>query len=262
MAQLTDPHICPPGKLLSDVVDTAAHLRDAVAHLSELEVAPDLVVATGDLTDAGSPAEYEHLIELLAPLPMPYVVLPGNHDDTDNLAAVIAPPHALAQAGVGWQYVVDAGPLRVIALDTRVPGEPGGRLGPQRLAWLDFVLGESDAPTIVALHHPPFVTGIQHMDTMGLADSDALGDVIEAYPHIVRVISGHLHRSITCGWRGTVVTTCPSTAHQVALDLAPGQAHWRREPPAVQLHVWLRDSQSLVTHTSYVGDYGPSEPFG
>ncbi len=84
---------------------------------------------------------------------------------------------------------------------------------------------------------------------------------MERHPHVVRVICGHVHRPVTTGWHGTVVTIAPSTAHQVALDLTDGEARWRREPPGVQLHVWLPDEQLLVTHTSPIGDYGPIERF-
>jgi 3',5'-cyclic AMP phosphodiesterase CpdA len=111
------------------------------------------------------------------------------------------------------------------------------------------------------VHHPPHVTGIDHMDGMRLADGDALGEVVERHPHVVRVITGHIHRDITALWHGTVVTTSPSTAHQVVLDLDDGPARWSLEPPGVQLHVWLPEVASLVTHTSHIGDFGPTAPF-
>jgi 3',5'-cyclic AMP phosphodiesterase CpdA len=172
-----------------------------------------------------------------------------------NLAEVLP---ALA----GWPSATDVGPLRLVLLDDSVRDSPNGCVGPDQLAWLDRTLAATSAPTILAVHHPPFATGVRHMDSMGLDDADALGDVIERHPHVVRVITGHLHRNITVGWRGTVVTTTPSTAHAVALDLADGAApRWRREPPAVHLHVWLPDEQLLVTHTSPIGDYGPAETF-
>lgn len=261
VAQLTDPHIPPPGRLLAGRIDTPRMLAAAVSHVRALEPLPDLVVVSGDLTDTGHPEEYLHLAELLEPLDLSLVLLPGNHDDPTALAEVFGRPEGAADAAIGWQQVVEVGPLRVVTLDTRVPGEPGGRLGPDRLAWLEEALGRSSAPTIVALHHPPFASGIQHMDGMALADADALGEVIERHRHVVRLITGHLHRNITLGWRGTVVTTCPSTAHQVALDLTGGPARWRREPPAVHLHVWLPHTATLVTHTSPIGDHGPAEPF-
>ena len=254
VAQLTDPHILDAGEQLGGRIDTAGYLRAAVAHVNGLRPQPALVIITGDLTDEGSIEQYEHLAALLEPLAAPFVLLPGNHDLPENIAKVFP---ALAD----WPRTADIGPLRLVLLDDSVRNSPNGRVGPEQLEWLDRALRATTLPTIVAVHHPPFVTGLQHMDEMGLDDADALGDVIERHSHVVRIITGHLHRDITAGWRGTVVTTAPSTAHQVALDLVGGDARWRREPPAVHLHVWLPDEELLVTHASPIGDFGPNEPF-
>ncbi len=265
IAQLSDVHMVAPGGRLLGRIDTPTYLHAAVAHLASLEPRPDLVLLTGDLTGDGLPEEYEHLAEVLARLPSPVLLLPGNHDDRDALAARFPRPVSTVPVPpeLGWQAALDVGPLRVIGLDSVVPGDPGGRLGPARLAWLDEALASSRAPTIVALHHPPFATGIRHMDTMALADADGLGAVIARHPHVERVVVGHVHRAVTTAWCGTVVTIAPSGAHQVALDLGDGPAQWRREPPGVLLHVWLPDERggALVTHVSPIGDYGPVEPF-
>lgn len=266
VAQLSDPHVTVPGAPLFGRIDTGALLRDAVHHVNGLDPRPDLVVLTGDLTGDGHLDEYRHLATLLRALHVPWVVVPGNHDDRDALAEVVGRPEPWPGDAVGWQQALQVGPLRLLLLDSQLPGSPSGRLGPARLAWLEQHLAASDGPTVLALHHPPYATGIRHMDTMQLEDGDALGAVVERHRHVVRILSGHVHRSITVGWRGTVVTTCPSTAHQVALDLEDREARWRREPPAVQLHVWLPEAEggagSLVTHTSPIGDHGPLEPFG
>jgi 3',5'-cyclic AMP phosphodiesterase CpdA len=231
LAQLSDPHVTAPGQLLSGGIDTPALLRDAVAHLNALDPAPDLVLATGDLTADGRPEEYRHLGELLADLRLPVVVVPGNHDDRGPLSEVLPRPEPWPGDEVGWQQAIAVGPLRLLLLDSLLPGSPGGRLGPARLAWLDSELARDAAPTIVAQHHPPYLTGVRHMDEMGLEDATALGDVIERHRHVVRIASGHIHRSISVGWRGTVVTTCPSTAHQVVLQLVDAEPCWRLEPP-------------------------------
>ena len=143
-------------------------------------------------------------------------------------------------------------------LDSLLPGEPGGRLDADQLAWLDAVLAAAPAaPTLVALHHPPFVTGIAHMDAMALAsaDAEALGAVIERHPQVERVLCGHLHRSISRRWRGTIAQIAPSVAHAVALDLRPdGPAAWTREPPGMLLH-WWRPDAGLVTHLQPVGPF-------
>ncbi len=168
--------------------------------------------------------------------------------------------HYLQSASSFIQYVIDDFPLRLVALDTVIPGQSGGTLCDERLAWLESALAESRKPTVVALHHPPFITGIGHMDRIGLDASTKLEHIVARHPHVERVIAGHLHRPITVRFGGTIASTCPSPAHQVVLDLAPdGADHFVMEPPAFQLHWW--NGQQLVTHTEYIGDFGPSYPF-
>ena len=111
----------------------------------------------------------------------------------------------------------------------------------------------------MALHHPPFVTGISHMDAMGLDEAAArgLGAIVERHPQVERVQAGHLHRSILCRWHGTIAATAPSVAHAVALDLNDEPAAWSLEPPGFLLHRWTPET-GLVTHLVPIGDYPPT----
>lgn len=262
IAQISDTHIKPEGRLAYRRVDTAAFLARAVDHLRRLVPGPDVVLATGDLVDAGRPEEYAHLRRLLAPLPMPVFLVPGNHDAREPMRDVFADHAYLPRNGEFLHYVVDDYPLRLIGLDTLVPGEGGGRLGEARLRWLARRLEEApERPTLIFMHHPPFRTGIARMDAIGLVDADAFGAVIERHRQVEAIVCGHLHRPIHTRWRGTVVTTAPSPAHQVALDVREsGDLGWVLEPPAVLLHLW-RPGQGVVTHTSYIGDYAGPYPF-
>jgi 3',5'-cyclic-AMP phosphodiesterase len=99
------------------------------------------------------------------------------------------------------------------------------------------------------------------MDRMGLANPEALEEVIARHPQVERVISGHLHRAIVTRFGGTIASTCPSPAHQVALDLADdAQSRFMMEPPAFQLHLW-REGTGLITHTAAIGDFAGPYPF-
>ncbi len=157
------------------------------------------------------------------------------------------------------QYTVEDWPLRLVALDTLVPGESGGRLCAERLAWLETRLAERpERPTFVFMHHPPFATGIASMDAMGLDGIDALAAVIRRHLQVERIACGHLHRTIVRRFAGTVACTCPATAHQIALDLPPAQRLAAvMEPPACLLHLWMGDTDGLVTHVSLIGDRHP-----
>lgn len=262
VCQISDLHIKSPGRLSYHVVDCAAMLARGVAEILRLPQQPDVVVVTGDLADFGRPEEYAHVRELLAPLPMRVLLLPGNHDDREQLRAAFPEHQYLRQCEPFVQYAIEDWPLRIVALDTVNPGESGGRLCAERLAWLERQLASAPTyPTLVVMHHPPFRTLIGHMDDIGLEGSDALADVIRAHPQVERVLCGHLHRPIQVRFAGTIASTCPSVAHQVALDLSPvAPSQFCMEPPAFQLHAWS-EASGVVSHTAYIGEFAGPYPF-
>lgn len=290
VAQLSDLHIVANARLCLNIIDTASFLREAVETLNRLNPQPDAVVISGDLVNDGRVNQYEHLRVLLGALNPDLranlLLLPGNHDDRDNLRQVFPEHRELvadreasgSTAPVRCDFVRDlvgrgdldgpGGPggggqeptLRVIALDTVIAGEPGGDLTESQLHWLDAQLAEfPDRPTLVVLHHPPFATGIAHMDACGLApaSASALARVISRHPNVHRVSAGHVHRTISRRWAKTVASTVPSVAHAVALDLRVGSpaspGAWTYEPPSITLHYW--DGDALITHQRACGEF-------
>lgn len=261
IAQITDTHIRLPGKLAYRRVDTAKYLAEAVAHVNRLDPAPDAVVMTGDLVDFAMPAEYEHLAALIAPLKAPVYLLPGNHDGRDEMRQGFPRHRYLPREGL-LNYTVEDWPVRLVAVDTLIPGQGGGEVSDEGLAWLERTLAAAPRrPTMVLMHHPPFRTGISFMDGYGLRNSDRFAAVIARHPQVERIVAGHLHRSIQCRVGGTVATTCPSPAHQIVLDLRPGAPlGFAMEPPGYQLHTWF-EGTGLVTHTVTVGTFDGPYPF-
>jgi 3',5'-cyclic-AMP phosphodiesterase len=263
-AQISDLHIKPPGELAYGKVDTASLLGRAIDRLNALGNSLDAVLITGDLVDRGKPEEYRHLRTYLDQLHAPCYLMVGNHDDRHALRETFA-DHAYLQDGNTFvQYGVDIGALRIIALDSLIEGASAGTLCDERLAWLDMELAQSRGrPVVVALHHPPFSTGIGHMDNI-LLERDAsrqLADIVRAHPNVERVLSGHLHRPIHARFAGTIASTCPSTAHQVMFDLrADAPATFIMEPPAYALHQWTGDG-GLVSHHVYIESFDGPYPF-
>jgi 3',5'-cyclic-AMP phosphodiesterase len=262
VAQVSDMHIKASGRLSYRVVDTAGMLRACVAHLASLPQRPDIVVFTGDLTDFGRKEEYAVLRELLAPLPVPYYLVPGNHDDREGLRAAFPDHVYLRQSEVFVQYTIEDHPLRLVALDTLVPGEGRGELCDARLAWLEARLAERpQQPTLVLMHHPPFDTLIGHMDRQGLSGIGALAAVIRRHPQVERLLCGHLHRPIEARFAGTIACTAPSPAHQVVLDLdADARSQFVMEPPGYRIHAYTPGS-GVVSHTAFVGAFTGPYPF-
>jgi Icc protein len=227
LAQLSDPHM----RLGPEDEGAGAALEAAVLSVLALDPLPDAVVVTGDLADGAAPAEYERVRELLAPLPMPVHLLPGNHDDS---------------AAVGASYAVRVGDLRLVACDSTIPGRDDGELD---LEWLGAELArEPQAPTIVAMHHPPILTGIGGLDVIGLpaATRVALAGLLERSPQVRRVIAGHVHRGAFGVVGGCGVVVCPSTNLQAKLEIGAEGFTIVREPPAFAVHALL--DGELVSH--------------
>jgi Icc protein len=273
VAQITDLHIVAPGKLFHSPrraipaadpgwshIDTAQCLARAVATLNGLAPLPDVAVITGDLTEHGAAEEYANLRGLLAKLRMPVYLIPGNHDSRDGLRTAFAADGYFPETGF-LHYAVEDYPLRIVALDTHIPGDGGGELCAERLAWLDATLAARPGqPTLILMHHPPFATAIEHMDRAGLRDPAAFAAVVARHPQVERILCGHLHRTIHTRFAGTIAGTAPSAAHQLQLDINPGgPAQFNFEPPGYQLHLW-RDGY-LITHTAVIGDWPGPFPY-
>lgn len=255
IAQISDLHVQPPGEKAYGIVDTNRYLKAAVEQLNRLQPQPDIVVATGDLVDERTEAEYMMLKEILAPLRSPLYFVMGNHDDRDAFRKVFPKlPYMPSEGFV--QYTLEAFPLRIIVLDTLVDGEGYGDMDGDRLTWLDTRLAENrHKPTVIFMHHPPFATGMYGMDSLRCRGNEALAEIIARYPNVQRVACGHLHRSIQTTWANTLGSVAPSVAHQVALKLIEDQPPaFVMEPPAFQLHLW-HEKTGLVTHTAFIGDF-------
>ncbi len=259
--QISDLHFLRKGVLSFGVVDTHGHLERCITAIRAFRPKPDVVLISGDLTNDGDLLAYQALAAMLGELEQPCFPVPGNHDDRELIRAAF-PEIAALSANGPLHYTVENWPLRILALDSSVDGKPYGRLGEEQLDWLAAALDESrDRPTLIMLHHPPFKTGIGHMDWSRLRDADALAAVVKEHPQVERVLCGHVHRAVQTRFAGTIAQIGPGTAHQVKLTLDEGRGPWNMEPPGFLLHRWTAD-HGLVTHQLSVGDFGPEGAFG
>jgi Icc protein len=248
LAQLSDPHIGADW----GYGDPVAGLAAAVESVRSVRPQPDAVLVSGDLADNADDAEYRQVRELLAPLRAPFFVLPGNHDDRSALRRHFDLPGV---DGEPVQYAADLGPLRLIALDTTRPGEDSGALDAERLAWLDEQLAAApDAPTLLAMHHPPLSTGAPAWDEIGLpvADRQALGEVLARHRQVRRIAGGHVHSTITAELAGRAVLTIPSTYVQSRLDFDTQEIELAAKPAGFAIHVVVDGEVS--SHVQSIGD--------
>jgi Icc protein len=264
IAQISDLHIKAPGKLAYRRVDTAQALQLCVATLNQLTPSPDLVVISGDLADTPTEAEYGRLKGLLAELKFPFVAIPGNHDSRELMRAAF-PEHPYATPSGPLNQHIRLEALDLLLLDSSVPAEPQGELEKPTLEWLETMLSAwPDRPALLFLHHPPFLTGIGHMDRQNLRNAADLAPIIKRHPRVQLIASGHVHRAALSVFAGVACTICPAPNHAVDLDLAELRGpSFRVEPPAFHLHTWFPGDGygAVVTHQIPIGDFEGPYPF-
>lgn len=265
IAQITDIHLgFDPGN--PDELNQR-RLDCVLRTLSEMVPRPDLLLATGDLADAGDDAEcYERLKLSLTKLAIPAYFALGNHDGRDAFHGTFA---NIPMADGFLQYAIEDYPLRILVLDTLEEGRHGGAFCETRAAWLSERLVEApDRPTLIVLHHPPIESGLSWMTENPQAPwVKRLEAIVSAHGNIVALVAGHLHRPVVTRWAGTVLAVCPATAPQVALDLGEidpetpdGRPMIVADPPWFAVHVW--NGRQLVSHFDTAGGHDVLAHYG
>jgi 3',5'-cyclic AMP phosphodiesterase CpdA len=223
--QFTDTHVSAPG-ILHFGRDSSQYLADAVAAVNALDRQPAFVIVTGDLVDFGIEGEYGVFRSVMDALNCPYYVIPGNHDQRETMRRLLPPQTYGEERGQRVRYVVEGDPVRLVALDTKRGRHwPGAELTRDDLAWLEETLArEPERPTIVAVHQPPFSSGLPYLDTFGFRGARALRAILATQPSVGRVIAGHIHHIVQAKWEHATMIAGPSTVPQsIPLLLAKGK---------------------------------------
>lgn len=258
VAQITDLHIGTGDDIGAE--DNYVRLLSVFDRIKAMRRQPDLIIATGDLTETGSVAAYTLLKQMIDESGLSILPCLGNHDKTANFRRVFGGRYL---SGEFCQYSYDAGPFRLIVADTHDETIHGGIFCEARAAWLDKALKSANgAPVLLALHHPPVVSGI---DWMGARSEDEgwieqINAVVSKYPNVSKAIAGHIHRPISQMFGRVPCATSAATAAQVYLELAPinastadGRPLIVDEPPAFALHEW--DGKAFTSHHGLAGNY-------
>lgn len=258
IAQLTDLHIGTGDDIGAE--DNYRRLLSVFARIATLRRQPDVFLITGDLTETGSVAAYRLLKKMLERANIVALPALGNHDIAENFKRVFGRMHM--HQGF-CQYARDLGPVRLVVTDTHDEQIHGGAFCEDRARWLDEALtAAGDQPVLLALHHPPIMTGIDWM-TPRSADEPwirRLEGVISRHRNVRKIISGHIHRPIERPFAGTSCFVSSATAAEVSLEIAPitasvadGRPLIVDEPPGFALHWW--DGQEFVSHHGIGGEY-------
>ncbi|MVW78447.1 phosphodiesterase [Bordetella sp. 02P26C-1] len=224
LVQLTDLHLMAEPESEMCHVNTDASLRAVIDLVRANGHRPDLVLATGDLSQDGSPCAYERLQKVLAQTNWPVRCLPGNHDDPLVMREVLGP----------WtDPVVDIGAWRVVMLDSTIPGSNAGYLSDEQLDLLETAAGDQDRHVLVALHHNPIQVASGFTDTMMLENASTLFQRLAALPRTRVLLWGHVHQALDRRRHHLRLLATPSTCFQFtvrdgkhAIDPSPPGYRW------------------------------------
>ncbi len=246
----TDLHIREADKTIIGI-ETLERFAEGLEHALKNHPDAERLVLMGDLANSGKIAEYERLKPLLDACPIPVSLMCGNHDNRDNLLAVL--PETPTSDGF-VQSVADVGDTRLIMLDT-LDGPPyrnyhhSGLLCETRMAWFKAALEDAGGRRILVFtHHPAFAVGLDGMDAIRLTNDRAFLDVVKSYPNIAHIFTGHLHRTISGTVEGISFTVFKSPVIQTPLvlnGLEPSMSSG--EPGAYGLVLLYPDS--VIVHT-------------
>ncbi|QCR18990.1 metallophosphoesterase [Agrococcus sp. SGAir0287] len=267
VAHVSDTHLLAGGALLGGAIDTAEHLRSVLERLELAAPTADALVVSGDCTDLGEPEAYALLRELVEPVAARMgarvVYAAGNHDERGPMWRAL---HDIDEAAP-YDHVHDVGGLRIVSLDSSLPGFHHGGFDDGQAQWLADVLAEpAQHGTLLVMHHPPLPYRARIMQVLEFQDERRLAEVL-AGSDVRAILSGHLHVNGSGTFAGIPVILANATSyaddlaagptafqgidaaqsanllevypHTVAHSVVPGRAHPSLSPLPADLHARL-----------------------
>ncbi|MGC0363073.1 Icc protein [Rhodococcus sp. 27YEA15] len=253
LVHLSDTHLVAEGELY-DAVDASKRLSQVLDGLVASGVKPDALVFTGDLTDQGDRDAYATLKEIVDPvveeLGTQIIWAMGNHDDRGQLRSVLL---GEAPSELPLDRVYDIDGLRLVTVDSTVPGQHYGELSDHQLDWLrsELTVPARDG-TIVAMHHPP-VPCVQDLAVLvELREQSRLADVLRG-SDVRAILAGHLHFSTSATFAGIPVSVASSTCYTQDLNVVVGGQRGRDGAQGCNLvHVY---DETIVHSVVPLGEY-------
>ena len=250
LVQISDSHLLPSGRgPLNGDVDEGALLEAALRRVVEFGIAPEALIFTGDQADQGEEGSYQRLRALVDPvaeeLGAKVIWTMGNHDDRRAFRHGLL---GLEPTLEPWNDVVMLGGLRVIVIDSTVPGRGWGQVTPTTLEWLQAILAiPAREGSILAIHHPPMPTVQDMAATVELRDTESLAAVLRG-SDVRSIIAGHVHYTTFATFAGIPVIAIASSAYTQDV-FTPGRGTRGRD--ACQGLSYIHVFRDTIMHTAY-----------
>lgn len=264
LLHLSDPHLMGGPEPLYGAIDSESRLAQLFQEVQASGVRPEAVIFTGDLADKGEPEAYAKLRAIVDPaceaMGARVIWAMGNHDNRAHFRTGLLDQPA-DDTPVDRSYYING--LRVITLDTSVPGFHHGELSPDQLEWLADQL-ETPAPdgTILALHHPPVPSVLDLAVLVELRNQASLAAVLRG-SDVRTILAGHLHYSTTASFAGIPVSVASATCYTQDLNVPVGGSRGRDGGQAFNLvHVYehtIVHSVVPLGQTPTVGEFVSAE---
>ncbi|MCX4744100.1 metallophosphoesterase [Kitasatospora sp. NBC_01287] len=237
LAHISDLH-------LDGTARAAERATRVMDHLRALPRLPDALLVTGDIADHGDPAEYEQAAEILS-APFPVLTCPGNHDVRAAYRTALLRRPA-ADGPVNSLHRI--GGTAILMADSTIPDRHDGLLAPETLAWISTSLDElgPDTPALLAFHHPPVLLHHPLPDSIRLGQTEGLAEVLDAYPQVLALLTGHAHTGAVGEFAGRPVRVAPGTVWTLGLPWQGERIADLDAPPGLAFHV-VEDGR-IVTH--------------
>lgn len=255
VAHVSDTHLLAGGALLGGVLDTAGHLRDALARLELAAPTADALVVSGDCADLGEPEAYALLRELVEPVAermgATVVYAAGNHDERGPMWRAL---HDVDSAAP-YDRVHEIAGLRIVSLDTSLAGFHHGGFDEGQAEWLaDVLSAPAEHGTLLVMHHPPLPYRARIMQVLEFRDEPRLAEVL-AGTDVRAILSGHLHVNGSGTFAGIPVILANATSY--ADDLAAGPTGFEGVDAAQSANV-LEVHAQTIAHSVVPGRAHPS----
>ncbi|MGH8188831.1 MAG: metallophosphoesterase, partial [Steroidobacteraceae bacterium] len=196
------------------------------------------------------PGGYRWIRHTFGASQVPVLCLAGNHDLPDHMGAALSQP----PFSVGGH--TKFGRWLVVMLESWMPNDAAGRIGPGQLANLRTLLRtHRNDHVLLCLHHQPIAMRSDWLDQVGLSDAEEFMAAVREHSNIRGVLWGHVHQSLDSFVHGVRFMASPATCAQ----FLPGSRDFALDnrPPGYRVLELMPDG-AIQTEVCWLESYAQS----